>query len=117
MWNRHYILKNKIPVEAKNLEEWAEWFGKPDENDRIVKQEHVGPYWISTVFLSLDHNWSRKGPPVLWETMVFKANPNAGKTIQFGGIAMKEVERIEEVDFPMTRCSGSWEQAEAMHER
>jgi hypothetical protein len=27
--------------------------------------------WISTVFLGTDHNWSRYGPPLLFETMVF----------------------------------------------
>jgi hypothetical protein len=26
---------------------------------------------VSTVFLFHDHNWSRLGPPILWETMVF----------------------------------------------
>ena len=29
---------------------------------------------ISTVFLALDHNYGLSGPPVLWETMVFREN-------------------------------------------
>jgi hypothetical protein len=61
-------------------------------NDRHVADETFGPSRISTVFLGLDHNWGRK-PPVLWETMVF------------GG----------KLDRTQNRCSGSWEQAEAMH--
>ena len=28
---------------------------------------------VSTVWLGLDHNWSRKGPPLIFETMVFPA--------------------------------------------
>jgi len=45
-----------------------------DANDqaRIVRQEDVGPYWVSTVFLGLDHNWLEVGPPRLFETLVFR---------------------------------------------
>lgn len=60
--------------------------------DRHVGNETIGPARISTVFLGIDYSWG-KGPPVLWETMVF------------GG----------KLDREMNRCSGSWEQAEAMH--
>jgi hypothetical protein len=31
----------------------------------------VGQYWVSTVFLGLDHNWLSEEPPLLFETMVF----------------------------------------------
>lgn len=39
--------------------------------DRYVRQEHVGPFWISTVLLVIDHNFYRVGPPLIFETMVF----------------------------------------------
>lgn len=62
--------------------EWAEYFEK---KDRILKQEQVGPsheagvaYWVSTVFLGIDHNFSMEGPPVLFETMIF-ANSDSDK--------------------------------------
>ena len=85
----HYILENKIPKRV-SLRKWAEWFS---ENDRIVKQEHIGDIFISTVFLGLDHNhWG--GNPHLFETMVFDENDN---------------------DIYCTRCS-SWDEAEKMHE-
>lgn len=35
-----------------------------------MKQEYVAEFWVSTVFLGLDHSYG-KGPPILWETMVF----------------------------------------------
>lgn len=54
----------------------------------------VGDSKISTVFLGLDHSFGSSSP-VLWETMVF------------GG----------ELDQEQDRCSGSREQAEAMHAR
>lgn len=45
----------------------------------VVKQETVIlsdlNYRVSTVFLSLDHNWG-DGLPVLWETMIFTNDLN-----------------------------------------
>lgn len=38
---------------------------------KVVKQEQVGMYWISTVWLGLNHGWTETGPPVIFETMVF----------------------------------------------
>src|SRR5215831_16300125 len=29
--------------------------------------------WVSTVWLGLDHNFSNQGPPLIFETMVFKS--------------------------------------------
>ncbi len=49
---------------------------------------------VSTVFLGLDHNFG-DGPPILWETLVFGGPMNGQQT----------------------RCAGSREQAEAMHEK
>ena len=43
------------------------------EQDRIVKQEQVGVYWISTVHLGIDHSFGGGGPPVIFETMVFRS--------------------------------------------
>ncbi|HSV08577.1 MAG TPA: hypothetical protein VLI07_18820 [Candidatus Binatus sp.] len=42
-----------------------------DRDYKVVKQEHVGPYFVSTVWLGLDHSFGR-GPPIVFETMVFK---------------------------------------------
>jgi hypothetical protein len=90
----HWILdENRIPRQV-DLYTWAKWFG---EGDRIVRQEWIGNIWISTVFLGLDHNFSNTGPPILWETMMFSNRKNVDQNY-------------------MTRCAGSWEQAEAMHE-
>ncbi len=93
--NNKYILKpNGEPVVELDLMTWARWF-EESRAQRIVRQEHVGPSKISTVFLSLDHSFDLHGAPVLWETMVF------------GGPLDQETDR----------CSGNREQAEAMHQR
>ena len=65
-----YILKGKKIVECTDLLEWGRWFEEP--KNRIVKQETLdNDLWVSTIFLGLDHNYSGKGAPILFETMVF----------------------------------------------
>lgn len=90
-----YILNSAgEPVVETDLLTWAQAFEK---SDRIVKQEHVGYFKVSTVFLGLDYNFHGDGPPLLWETMVFLKDHG------------------NEVDYD--RCSGSREQALAMHQK
>lgn len=50
---------------------------------------------VSTIFLRLDHNMEREGPPLLFETMVFESDS-----------------MIEE---DCRRCA-TWEEAEAQHQ-
>jgi len=87
-----YILNaNGVPVREPDLIRWAQWI---ETGKRIVKQETIGDSFVSTVFLGLDHNFNDFGPPILWETRVFSGPMSAEQD----------------------RCSGSIEQAEAMHE-
>lgn len=65
----HYILDKKKNIKECDLLEWARWFENP--NNRIVKQTTIKKSKISTVFLGLDHSFSNKGKPILWETMIF----------------------------------------------
>jgi hypothetical protein len=88
---KHWILDDKGRPVSVDLFTWAEWFGT---GERIIAQETIAQNWISTIFLGIDHNFGRFGPPVLWETMTFGAKLNND----------------------MLRCAGTKEQAEAMHE-
>ena len=66
----NYILdENNKPVAVPSEESWK-WM---DEiGNRVVEQTRLDDETlISTVFLSIDHNHSGIGDPVLWETMVF----------------------------------------------
>jgi len=36
-----------------------------------VASTDVGPYWVSTVWLGLNHNYTMRGAPLIFETMVF----------------------------------------------
>jgi hypothetical protein len=47
-----------------------------DNEYKIVKQTQVGSYFVSTVWLGLDHNYLSDGPPIIFETMVFATSPN-----------------------------------------
>ena len=65
----HYILREKIPVLVPDILEWAELFGISD--NRIARTFLDGDIEISTVFLGMDHQWIPKGPPLVFETMIF----------------------------------------------
>lgn len=72
MTNKHYILSGHEVISVPMLE-WAHWFEEASKTkSRVLKQETLpNGKWVSTVFLGLDHNFSDKGPPLLFETMVF----------------------------------------------
>jgi hypothetical protein len=93
-----WILKGHDAVPC-GLLEWAAWLeASTIDKSRIVKQEQVGPYFISTVFLGLNHRFTGDGPPLLFETMVFHG------------------ENVRGLDVEMARCS-TWEEAEQQHAR
>lgn len=65
-----YILdKRGHVIRCDDLIKWSEWFEHSGMKRQLasttLKQGHV-----STIFLSLDHNFGG-GKPILWETMVF----------------------------------------------
>lgn len=92
--NGRYILNTQgEPVSEPDLMTWARWI-EVNFTKRSVVREQVGHSVVSTVFLGLDHAFGG-GPPILWETMVFHGKLTG----------------------EMDRCSGSREQAEAMHQR
>ena len=41
-------------------------------------------YWVSTVWMGLDHNFSQTGPPLIFETMVFNADTIKKKPMEGG---------------------------------
>lgn len=68
-----WILEGPDPVEV-TIEEWGLWFETHDE-ERIVARTKLGlrkTILVSTVFLGMDHNFWGEGPPILFETMVFR---------------------------------------------
>ena len=58
--------------------EWAKMFEdkiKDGSDYRIVKQEYTWMrFWVSTVWIGLDHPFWENQPPLIFETMVFSRN-------------------------------------------
>ena len=63
----NYILEGKKIIPCPDFFQWAKWL---ETADRIIAKDTIGDSYISTVFLGLDHSFS-KGPPLLFETLVF----------------------------------------------
>lgn len=61
------------------LMEWAEKHA--DFAYKLVAQHWVRGWMVSTVWLGLDHSFNplRKGPPVIFETMIFPPGDEAGE--------------------------------------
>jgi hypothetical protein len=57
-----------------------------DAGARRVGSTHIGHLWVSTVFLSLDHNWQPGEPPLLFETMIFGESQAGGPPVALDGM-------------------------------
>lgn len=91
-----YILDGRTPVQVFDLYEWMRWYETAEATQaRRVAKDLVGTVEVSTVFLSMDHNYyGPTHPPVLFETLVIG-----------GGKLNEEMLRY---------CT--WEEAEAGHQ-
>jgi len=65
---KHYVLSGKKAVPC-SMEQWVMPF---ESKNRHVGDTTIGGVRVSTVFLGIDHNWSPDGPPLIFETMVFR---------------------------------------------
>jgi len=63
-----YRLHGRRAVPCKDVLTWATAF---ERSKRQVADDTVGKIRLSTVFLGIDHNHFGKGPPLLFETMIF----------------------------------------------
>ena len=91
-----YILDGHTPVVEDDVLAWGKWSRTAD---RTVKKDDVGDYFVSTVFLGLDHAFGG-GEPLLFETMIFK----------------KEDGKVNYRDVYCDRYS-TWEEAEEGHKK
>jgi len=56
-----------------------EWSTSLREKKQRVASTVVGGYWVSTVWLGLDHSFG-SGPPLIFETMVFPCDEKGNVT-------------------------------------
>ncbi len=98
----NYILdeRGEQPVPEPDFIRWTMWLGTHPTLRKVACELLLGGRAeVSTIFLGLDMGWGRKAP-VLWETMVFSTDARGEG----------EVNILAE-----NRCSGTREQALAMH--
>lgn len=68
---RFYVLDaENRPVRVRNAIEWAQHF-ESLSNRTVAWTQVTSEITVSTVFLGLDHRHFGRGPPILFETMVF----------------------------------------------
>jgi len=72
---RYFKLIGKMAVQCDSLMEWAEWIGS---STKRVAFDEIEGVEVSTIFLGLNHNFSGKGDPLLFETMVFFPEEGSG---------------------------------------
>lgn len=95
VFDRLYVLDGKRPVPA-TLREWGRWM---ETADRHVGDTEVAPgVRVSTVFLGVDHNHSGRGPPVLFETLVFDDYGSGGEQHRYHTWDKAETGHRETVD-------------------
>ena len=99
----HYKLDSENRPVVCSMTEWAIWW---ETTERHVADTHTQLMRISTVFLGLDYNFSDRGPPILFETMVFDRYPHMAEV--FG--EMREV--FEDYE---THRYATWDDALASH--
>lgn len=92
---KHSILKDKKVVEAELLE-WAAFVENPD--NKVVKQEQVGDFWVSTVFLGINYAMSEDHPGLWFETMVFNKPAGSKKLEDWGEQYMDRYSTYEEAE-------------------
>lgn len=64
----------KYPKGNKGLFQWGR--DLEDFNKKVVKQETINGYWISTVWLGMDHSFLPDEKILIFETMVFDRRDN-----------------------------------------
>jgi len=73
----HIYDRDGMPI---SMAEYSRLLAQPGY--QRVAEDQVGPYWISTVWLGVDHGWGRRPVPVIFETMVFAENGKVGHDLE-----------------------------------
>ena len=67
-----YFDMEGIPI---TLRQWSDAMAISARDLRVIRSEYIGSYFISTVWLGLDHSFD-SGPPLIFETMIFDKSGN-----------------------------------------
>jgi hypothetical protein len=79
---------------------WALLFEQRDSNRIVGQTRTLYGEKLSTIWLGLDHNWSRIGPPLIFETMLFAPNDKKKAMLAYVlAVAAKEVTLDEQAAY------------------
>lgn len=85
---RYILNENHEAVACPDLMKWASWI---EAGTKRVRLTRVGPYFVSTVFLGLDHSFGRYSgqphTPILFETMAWIEREHTSPAIPEFGLA------------------------------
>ena len=108
----YYVLDEHRHVKVTDdMHEMGVFFENMDA--RRVDQTQVGDYWVSTVFLGIDHNWLGGGKPLLFETMVFISERKSAK--DWGELDMDRYSTWKEAEEGHKEMVKKWSKKKAIN--
>lgn len=66
-----YILVNGEVTRERGLLKWGRWMEDHRFKECRIAHTVLDEVTVSTIFIGLDHDFSGKGPPRVFETMIF----------------------------------------------
>lgn len=93
---------------AMTLDEWAKSYETRRDQKRVAETALAGGYWVSTVWLGLNHNYG-DGPPLIFETMVFKCGAD-GKVADWSELDSDRYTTEEDALAGHARLVNKWAQ-------
>lgn len=68
--DKYILLDDGTTVPEPDILKWAQWV---EVNDAHIAEDRLpSGVRVSTIFLALDHSFFSGGPPILFETMIFR---------------------------------------------
>ena len=87
-------LENGVVVSCPNPVEWIEWMRESfSAGNHLIAKDDIQGFYIETEFLGINHNVTESGPPLWFETMVYResAQRNSGLKIEYGTVLYSTV--------------------------
>lgn len=85
------------------LKEWALLL--EDKKHKRVASDTTGKYWVSTVWLGLDHSFEG-GIPLIFETMVFEKDKDG--TVNYRDLEMERYHTLKEANEGHKKMVKKW---------
>ena len=87
------ILDNGFVVSCPNVTKWTAWMEESFVNGTHVATADVQGFHVSTEFLGINFNITGIGPPIWFETMVFRGSTDGtlGTEIKYGALRYSTV--------------------------